>query len=225
MLLLFPIMLVIAFYLAFNQTPSGIEGMSQFDVMVPGLYAFGTIFITMLVAQSFTESRETGLLKRISLTPTTSGEFVLSQGFANIFISLIQMAIILVLSLILGFQAETGVDGFIMVFFLMGLLSICSVGFGLITASISKNAGTATAFAFLFILPQMFFGTFVPLNDATKVISVILPSYYVTDAITLIFNGTPMLEFRIWADFVIVALMGVAIFFVGVQVFEKYGRK
>ena len=52
------------------------KNLSQFDFMAPGLFAMAGIYIIMSLAQSFTEEREQGLLKRINTTPTSSAEFM-----------------------------------------------------------------------------------------------------------------------------------------------------
>ena len=53
MMILFPAVLTLVFGLSFSSIPSETPGESQFNVMVPGLYAYACIFIIMTVAQSF----------------------------------------------------------------------------------------------------------------------------------------------------------------------------
>ncbi|MFX1268922.1 MAG: ABC transporter permease [Promethearchaeota archaeon] len=225
LMILFPAALTLVFGLAFGTMPSGIDGKSQFNFMAPGLFAYACIFIIMIVAQSFSDDREQGLLKRINITPTTSGEFMGSHIISNTLLSIVQVAIVTVSSLIIGFRPEGGATGFLFAFVLIIVLSICSVGFGLITATVAKSSGTATGLSFIFILPQMFFGTFVPLNDATRIIAYFLPSYYATDALNLIFlEGTPLTELAIWIDLGILSIMSVVIVLLGILLFKKYGK-
>jgi ABC-2 type transport system permease protein len=224
LLILFPAMLTFVFGLGFGDLESGIPGTSQFEVMVPGLFAYACIFIIMIVAQSFTDDREQGLLKRVNITPTTSGEFMGSNIISNTMIALIQVAIVAVFTFIMGFRPEGGITGYLLAFLFIGVLSICSVGLGLITATISKNASMATGISFIFIMPQMFFGTFMPLTDTTRNIAMFLPSYYVTDSLTMIFNGTALTEITIWTNLAAVAIISVVIVIVGVQLFKKYGK-
>jgi len=217
LMILFPAVLTLVFGLAFGST--------QFNYMAPGLFAYACIFIIMIVAQSFSDDREQGLLKRINITPTTSGEFMGSHIISNTLLSIFQVAIVAVCSLIIGFRPEGGATGFLLAFALIIVLSICSVGFGLITATVAKSAGTATGLSFIFILPQMFFGTFVPLNDATRMIAYFLPSYYATDALNLIFlEGAPLTELAIWIDLGILSIMSIVIILIGILLFKKYGK-
>ena len=225
LMILFPAVLTLVFGLAFGTMPSGIPGKSQFFYMAPGLFAYACIFIIMIVAQSFTDDREQGLLKRINITPTSSGEFMGSHLISNTILSIIQVAIVAVSSLLIGFRPEGGATGFILAFIVIVILSICSVGFGLITAAVSKSSGTATGLSFIFILPQMFFGTFVPLSDATRIVAMFLPSYYATDALNLIFlEGSSLTNLTIWFDLGILSIMSVIIVLLGIILFRKYGK-
>jgi len=192
--------------------------------MVPGLFAYACIFIIMTVSMSFTDDREKGLLKRINVTPTTSTQFIGSHIITNMLIAVIQLAIVFLLSLLMGFQPIVDVFGVIMAFIFMLFLSLCSVGLGLITATIAKSAGAATGISFIFILPQMFFGTFMPLTDVTRVISVFLPSYYVTNAIDTIFKGVSPFAVEILMQLGTIALMSVVIVILGIFLFKKYGK-
>ncbi|KKK93592.1 hypothetical protein LCGC14_2691330 [marine sediment metagenome] len=224
LMILFPIMLTVFFGIGFVTVDSAIPGVSQFDVMVPGLYAFVCIFIIMTVAMTFSEDREKGLLRRLNTTPLTSGEFIGSHIVTNTLISVLQVVIVVVLSFSFGFSGD--IKGLGMAFVLMIFLSVCSVGLGLITATIAKNPGAATGISFIFIMPQMFLGTYiVPATDATAMISMFLPSAYVTDAITMLFNGVPLTNPIIWLKLLTVALISVVIVIVGILLFKKYGNK
>jgi len=220
--LLFPAILTLVFGLAFGGLGGGDS--SLFDTMAPGLFAYACIFLIMTVAMSFTDDRESGLLKRINVTPTTSTQFIGSHIITNMFIAVIQLTIVFLLSLLMGFQPNVDVFGVIMAFIFMLFLSLCSVGLGLITATVAKSAGAATGISFIFILPQMFFGTFMPLSDATRVISVFLPSYYVTEAITTIFNGVSPFAVEILMQLGIIALMSIIIVILGIFLFKKYSK-
>jgi ABC-2 type transport system permease protein len=210
LMILFPAMLTLVFGLAFGTMPSGIPGKSQFNFMAPGLFAYACIFIIMIVAQSFSDDREQG-----------------SHIISNTLLSIVQVVIVTVSSLIIGFRPEGGATGFLLAFVFIVVLSICSVGFGLITATVAKSSGTATGLSFIFILPQMFFGTFVPLNDATRMIAYyFLPSYYATDALNLIFleGKNPLTELAIWIDLGILSIMSIIIVLIGILLFKKYGK-
>jgi ABC-type multidrug transport system permease subunit len=195
---------------------------TQFDYMVPGLYAYAAIFITMTVAQAFTTEREQGLLRRIAVTPTTSSEIFMSQILANLATGTLQVAIIYIATKLMGFHAAGGVAEIAYAFIIVLLLVACNIGFGLITASFVKSSGAATGLSFLFILPQMLLGTFVP---APQSVGRLVPSYYVTDALTSLFlRGAPLTSPVVLFDLAIVAAISIAVLIAGIIAFSKFGR-
>ena len=129
--------------------------------IAPGMFTFASIFLIMMVAQSFTQDRENGMMKRIRISPTTPTEFMASQVVSYMGIALIQAALVFAMTYALGFRPEVGAATYGFAFMLVLLFSLSNVGFGLITATISKTASAATGISFLFLLPQLFLGTFV----------------------------------------------------------------
>ena len=224
MMILFPAVLTLVFGLSFSSMSSEIPGESQFNVMVPGLYAYACIFIIMTVAQSFSVDREQGLLERINTTPTSSTEFMGSHLISNSLISVLQVIIVMVLSFVLGFRPDTGVIGVLFAFILIFFLSLCSVGLGLITATIAKSPGAATGISFIFILPQMFFGSFIPITNTTEIIASFLPSYYVTDALTSIFNGDPVASLNILKYLLFISIISIIIIVDGIIIHKKFSK-
>ena len=204
------------------------EKNTLFDYMVPGLFAYGAIFLTMTVAQSLTTQREEGILRRLSTTPLTSTEFITSQATSNMVIAVCQVFVIFGMAFILGYRPETGSAGIVMAFAIVTLLSLCCVGFGLITAALAKSSGAATGLAFIFILPQMFLGTFVSSltpGAVSETAGKAMPSYYVTDALTHLFlRGAPVTSDIVVFDLVMLLVMSAIILIVGILLFSKFGR-
>ena len=221
LMLLFPAVLTLVFGFAFSDPALGIS----FDAMAPGLFAYACIFIIMTVAQSFSDIREQGLLRRLNTTPMTSGDFMGSQIISNMIIAMMQVLIVFLLALPFGFSPNANIGGLLFAFLLMAIFSLSSVGLGLITATIAKNSGTATGLSFIFILPQMFFGTFIPITDTTRLIAMALPSYYATDAISSIYSGASLLSSNILIDFAFISIVSITIVIIGILLFKKYGNK
>jgi ABC-type multidrug transport system permease subunit len=140
-------------------------------------------------------------------------------------IAMLQVLIVFLLALPFGFSPNTNIGGILLAFLLMAIFSLSSVGLGLITATIAKSSGTATGLSFIFILPQMFFGTFIPLTNTTRIIAMALPSYYATDAISSIYSGVSLLSSNIVIDFAFISIVSILIILVGIFVFKKYGNK
>ncbi len=196
---------------------------SQFDFMVPGLFAYGAIFMTMTVASGIVDEKEKGLIRRIYVTPTSPSEFMVSHGASNMLFAAMQTGLIMLLASFFGFRPDVGVASYLMVFLIVLVFALCNVGFGLIVASIAKNAGTATGLSFVFIIPQMFLGTFVPVPDS---VARFVPSYYVTDAATSLFlRGAPIGSPTVLRDLLVVVIVSIAVFVIGIFVFKKYGKR
>jgi len=208
------------------QTASLVEVKTQsaLDFIAPGMFTFASIFLIMMVAQSFTQDRENGMMKRIRTSPTTSTEFMASQVVSYMGIALIQAALIFGMTYSLGFKPDVGITAYSFAFVLVLIFSLSNVGFGLITATISKSAGAATGLSFLFVLPQMFLGTFVgaSLSSGAQVAGKFVPSYYVTNALTSLFlRGAVVTSPPILMDLAVVSVSCAAILAVGIVLYAK----
>jgi len=210
------------------ETPALVESstLTQWDFMAPGIFAFAAIFLTMIVAQSMTYERDEGLLKRLRTTPVSSSDYMISQTLSNMIIAVVQVALVLASAYTIGYRPATGPAGIAFTFLIALAFALVSVGFGLIAATLSKSADVATGISFIFIMPQMFFGTFMPLGGATEIIARFMPSKYITDALTTLFlRGAPITSTIIWFDMAVVSVVGIMLIIVGIALFEKFGYK
>ena len=198
---------------------------STFDYFAPGMFTFSSIFMIMIVAQSFATDRENGMMKRIRITPITPSEFMTAQVASYLVIAIIQSIIMFAMTYGLGFKPNIGIPDYAFAFILVLVFSLSNIGFGLITATIAKSSGAATGLSFLFLLPQMFLGTFVgaSLSGAAQVAGKAVPSYYVTDALTSVFlRGASVTSVTVLLDFVVVCASCVGILAVGIVLYAKY---
>jgi ABC-2 type transport system permease protein len=197
--------------------------LTQFDYLVPGVFSFAAIFISLIVAQVLTEERNTGILARISTTPTTAGEIFTSMICANLVTGVVQVLMILGSSYLLGFRPKTGVMGIIVAVVATLLLVVVNVGFGLIVASVSKTSSSATGIGFIFILPQMFLGSFVP---APESVSRLAPTYYVTETLKNLFlRGVEAGSMAVQINMLVLAFYALIVAGLGVSIFNRYGKK
>ena len=198
---------------------------SALDFIAPGMFTFASIFLIMMVAQSFTQDRENGMMKRIRVSPTTPTEFMASQVVSYMGIASIQAALVFAMTYALGFRPDVGAPSYVFAFILVLIFSLSNVGFGLITATIAKSAGAATGLSFLFVLPQLFLGTFVgaSLSSSAQVAGKFVPSYYVTNALTSLFlRGATITSPAILLDLAVVSVSCVAILAIGIVLYAKY---
>lgn len=220
LMLLFPAILTIMFGFIFGDPEFG---MSMNNV-APGIFGYACIFIIMIVAQSFTDMRDQGLLKRLNTSPMTSVDFMASEIISNMILVIFQVIIVYLLALPFGFNPKANILGMLLAFILMMIFSLSSVGLGLITATISKSSGTATGISFIFILPQMFLGTFIPVTPTTEPIAMFMPSYYATKALSAIFSGD-LANTWVTTGFTFITIVSLLIITIGVFLFKKYGNK
>ncbi len=201
---------------------------SNFDYMMPGIFAYGAIFITMTVGGSFSSDREDGRLRRLNATPLTPTEFMTSKVISNMVVGVAQVGLIFAVAFGIGYHPSTDLVGLALAFLLVSILAVACVGFGLITATIAPSSSAATGIAFIFVIPQMFFGTFVSGLAPSAMASTVgsfLPAYYVTDALTNLFlRGVPASNAVILTDLAMVSLASVIILGIGILLFRKFGR-
>jgi ABC-2 type transport system permease protein len=198
---------------------------SAFDFMAPGMFTFASVFLIMIVAQSFTTDRENGMMKRLRITPTTPTEFMTSQIVSYLLIALIQAVLLFAVVYVMGFRPNVDAAVYLFAFAFVLIFSLSNIGFGLITATLSKSSGAATGLSFLFLLPQMFLGTFVgaSLSGAAQEAGKFVPSYYVTDALTSLFlRGAALTSPTVLLDFAAVSVSCVGILAVGIFLYAKY---
>jgi ABC-type Na+ efflux pump permease subunit len=202
-----------------------VEAHSALDFIAPGMFTFASIFLIMMVGQSFANDRENGMMKRIRVTPTTPTEFMASQVLSYMGIALIQAALVFAMTYALGFRQNVDGSAYAFAFVLVVVFSLSNVGFGLITATLAKSASAATGLSFLFVLPQLFLGTFVgaSLSSGAQVAGKFVPSYYVTDALTSLFlRGASITSPTVLLDLAAVSISCVVILAIGIELYAKY---
>ena len=198
---------------------------SSLGFIAPGMFTFASIFLIMMVAQSFVQDRENGMMKRIRTTPTSPTEFMASQVISYMAIALIQAALVFAMTYALGFRPNVGIAAYSFAFILVLVFSLSNIGFGLITATISKSSGAATGLSFLFVIPQLFLGTFVgaSLSGGAQIAGKFVPSSYVTNALTSVFiRGASVASGTVLLDLAVVCVSCVAILIVGIVLYAKY---
>ena len=200
-----------------------------FDYFVPGLFAYGAIFITMTVGQSFSTDREDGRLRRLNTTPLTPTEFMTAQVIANMVLGVAQVGLIFAVAFAIGYRPSTDLLGLALAFLLVSVLAVACVGFGLITATMAKSSSAATGIAFLFVMPQMFLGTFISgmaPSPALAAAGRFVPAYYVTDALTNLFlRGVPAGNGAVLGDLAFVSLASVLVLAIGIVLFRRFGNE
>ena len=207
------------------QSPELVDSnnVTQFDAMMPGMFSYAVVFVTMIVSQVYTEERQLGLLKRISYTPTSASDIFMAQIFSNLITGVFQVSVVYGASFLLGFNPLGGVAGVGLMYLLSLLLVLCNVGFGLITATLARSSGSASGIAFLFILPQMMLGSFIP--GIPEYLSKLVPSYYVTQTLTNVFiRGVPAASISSVRNLGVLGVYCLVVVVLGIVLFNRNGR-
>lgn len=223
-MLLMPVGLTLVYYLALGNLyndPLRPE-MSHFEYLVPGTMGYAVIYMGMMVALALCEYREAGILKRLGTTPTSPYVYLGSVLIANMIIAVVQGLIVLLVSILLGFEAQIGVAGLLLVGVFLGMLAITAVGLGLLTATFARSSGAASGLAIIYIVPMMTFGAFLAVfDDTTRMIAHFTPNFYATDAMSRIFDGIPLSTGIIWQDLLILTVVSLVIVLLGIQRFKR----
>lgn len=197
---------------------------TQFDSMMPGMFSYAVIFVTMIVSQVFTEERQQGLLKRIAVTPTTASDIFAAQVVANTITGVLQVSVVFGSAYLMGFRPLGGLAGIGLAYLMSLLLVLCNVGFGLITATLAKSSGAATGLAFIFILPQMMLGSFIP--NIPENLSRLVPSTYVTQTLTNVFlRGASATSASSLQNLGFLSVYSLVVIVAGIVLYNKYGNR
>ena len=195
---------------------------TQFDAMMPGMFSYAVVFVTMIVSQVFTEERQLGLLTRIAFTPTSASDIFTAQIASNLITGILQVSVVFGASFLLGFRPLGGVAGIGLAYLLSLLLVLCNVGFGLITATLAKSSGAASGLAFVFILPQMMLGSFIP--GIPENLSKLVPSYYVTQTLTNVFiRGAYAASASSVLNLGVLGVYSLVVIMLGIVLYNRYG--
>ena len=218
--------LIVIFGLAMGNNYGWGPDYSIFEIMLPGALAYAGLLTIYDVASGVAAERESGLQKRLYTTPLTSAEYIFSQMISYSIKPIIQLLLGLGAAVAVGFRPANGVFGYLLVIVFMVIFTFSSVGFGMITATFAKTASAAGGLAFAFIVPQQIFGTFIPpafLGAGS--LEWVIPSWYPTRVLGLIFAGTPLTDWEIWVRFGVLLAFGIVVYVIGILLYERRKRR
>jgi ABC-2 type transport system permease protein len=224
-MVLMPVGLTLIFYFALGSVYNDyypVPGMNHFEYLLPGVMGYAVIYMGMMVALSLVEYRQTGLLKRIEVTPVSTAAFLGSQIIANMIIATFQGLIVLLVARILGYEPLGGFVGLLLAIVFLSMLAVTAVGLGLITAAIAKDSGAASGIAAIFIVPMMMFGALLAVfNETTRTIAKFTPNYYVSDSLSIIFHRGSVSDPMLWQNLAILSGVTLVIVILGIWLFTQ----
>jgi ABC-type multidrug transport system permease subunit/predicted nucleic acid-binding Zn-ribbon protein len=149
------------------------------DFVFPGILIMILMLMsTFLSSISFIRQRNTGVLKRILLTPTGKTFFLIEKTAANLIISMIPIPFILAAGMLI-LNVEIALVNIPYILLICGMSSIVFTLLGLVIASFSKTETTAILASLIIVTPMIFLsGAFSPseaFSGNVKDISAYLP--------------------------------------------------
>lgn len=155
------------------------------DFFVPGIIAMAVMTASLLGTVNVNaELRQKGVIKKLSTTPITHTDWILSNVLYQILLSILSTASILLVSYAV-FDVRLRLNLWLPVFVVLDVFAF--VGIGMILTRVAREAESAGAAANAIMFPMMFLsGTFFAVEMMPKFLqtfSRILPLYYVNEGL------------------------------------------
>jgi ABC-2 type transport system permease protein len=155
------------------------------DFFVPGIIAMTVMTASLFGAVNVNaELRQKGVIKKLSTTPITHTDWILSNVLYQFLLSVISTILILLVSYAV-FDVSLKLNFWLPVFVVLDVFAF--VGIGMILTRVAKEAESAAAAANAIMFPMMFLsGTFFPVEmmpGFLQKFSRILPLYYVNEGL------------------------------------------
>lgn len=194
------------------------------DFIGPGIITFGLLILIPTSARPIVRDKERGMLARLLTTPTRPLDFILGYSLSMVAITIAQIIIFIFGAWAMGMDIIGSLWLAFLIFFLTGL---CSIGVGMVIASLSRSETQAEPLAWLFSMPlAMLSGCWFSIE--------LMPSYIRTVAFAFPYAHTIQaargilirgvgLE-AVGSDFLFLVGWAVVIFAIGVVLFRRSMR-
>ena len=210
--------------LGFNRmaVPGVASGVDYIHFLVPGIIGMSLLFSSSMQGLSVLWDREFGFLKEIMVAPVSRLSIVLGRIAGGTTTALIQAALVLVVSMALGFRVGS-LPGFGLGLVFMVLIAFAFIGMGLIFASRMKDMQGFGLIMNFVIFPLFFLsGALYPLKNLpvpVRVLSLLDPLTYGIDGLRGCFIGSA--ERPILLDLAALSGFAVLMLVLGAYFFEK----
>ncbi len=208
-----------------NAYPIHIETeITYIDFMGPGILVFGLLIMIPTSARIMVRDKEKGFLARLLTTPTHPVEFISGYSLCLAIIAIAEIIIFMVTAWAFGMDIVGNLGLVFLVFFLTGL---CSIGIGMVVASLSKSENQAEPLCWLFSMPlAMLSGCWFSIEfmpSYLRTIASAFPYIHTIEASRAVLTRGVGLEV-INSDLLFLVGWTAAIFFIGVILFRRSMR-
>ncbi len=194
------------------------------DFMGPGIIIFGLLILIPTSARVMVRDREKGFLSRLLTTPARPLDFLSGYSLCLVAITIAQIILFIAAAWEFGMDIVGSLWLAFLVFFLVGL---CSIGIGMVVASLSKSENQAESLCWLFAMPlAMLSGCWFSIEllpSYLRNIARAFPYAHAVDASRGVLTRGVGIE-AISTDFIFLVGWAVAIFVIGVFLFRRTMR-
>jgi ABC-2 type transport system permease protein len=186
------------------------------DFFVPGIIAMAVMTSSLSGAVNMNaELRQKGVIRKLSTTPITRTDWILSNILYQFLLAVIATVAILVVSYAV-FSVRLQIDAWLVGFIVLEVFAFG--GIGMILTRVANEAESATAAANFIMFPMMFLsGSFFPLElmpGFLQTIARILPLYYVNEGLrAAMVSVDAMAALRYFA---MIGVFGAVVFVLGI---------
>jgi ABC-2 type transport system permease protein len=187
------------------------------EFFIPGIIAMAVMTLSLFgTVDSDTELRQKGIIRKLSATPITRTDWILSNILYQFILAVISTIAMLVVSYAV-FDVSLHLDAWLLVFILLDVFAF--VGIGMILTRFAKEAQSAAAAANAISYPMMFLsGSFFPIElmpGFLQKFAKLLPLFYVNEGLraAMVFEDT-MAALRCAA---IIGIFAAVVFILGIQ--------
>ena len=168
-----------------------VHNLRQIDWLTPGMLGMLLMWANLSIGTLLVQWRQTGILKRLAVTPMRPSALMASQMFARLVLSVAQGAVLLVVAMLVFHVQIVGSWATLLALVAVGALTMMSLGF--IAGSFAKTPEAAQGVMFLVSFPMMFLGgSYFPTSGAPAFLSPVIkamPLTYLNDALRQIINN------------------------------------
>jgi ABC-2 type transport system permease protein len=155
------------------------------EFFVPGIIAMAVMTASLFGAVNVNaELRQKGVIRKLSTTPITRTDWILSNVLYQFILAVLSTIVILLVSYGV-FKVRLEINAWLPLFVVLAVFAF--VGLGMILTRVAKEAESAAAAANAFMFPMMFLsGTFFPVEmmpEFLQKLAKVLPLYYVNEGL------------------------------------------
>lgn len=186
---------------------------SMLEFMFPGILIFALLSTGLFgTTLPLVEMRKNGIMRLLTLTPLTTGQFVISQIIVRLILSVVQITLFLILGMLLKIVTISDLILLLLVS-LIGMIMILSLGFlfGGFMSSVEIAGGILGAISAPILMLSGVMMPFYIMPDIVEDLAIFIPFTYMGDALRQILFEHLEGKFSIYTD--LAAILGFAVLF------------